>query len=69
MRKRQPNGAELKQAGSSGIEDAASDVDMRYGIAIEQDVARVVRRERKRRRWRWRRPIPNNFIFRARAGD
>ena len=36
MRKRQPHGSQLQQSGSAGIEDAARDVDVGDGIAIQE---------------------------------
>ena len=39
MRKRKPDGAELQQTGSAGIEDAARDVDVSDGVAVEKQVA------------------------------
>ncbi len=39
MRKREPDGAELQEAGSAGIEDAAGDVDVGDGVSVEKQVA------------------------------
>src|SRR5579862_7904396 len=39
MRQRQPDRAQLQQAGSERVEKAARDVDVRHRVAIEQDFA------------------------------
>ena len=39
MRQRQPDGAELQQAGSLGVEYSTRDVDVRHGVAVEQQTA------------------------------
>ena len=42
MRQRQPDGAKLKNARRSRIEDPAGNVDVRDGIAIKKDGALMV---------------------------
>ena len=42
MRQRQPDGAKLKKAGRSRIEDAPRNVDVRHGVAIKKDGALMV---------------------------
>lgn len=37
MRQRKPDRSKLKQSRSLGIEDAARDIDVRYGVSVEQN--------------------------------
>ncbi len=76
MRQRQPHRSQLQQSGSLRVEDAASDVDVCNGIAIEQDFAslEVVEEGKQRYGGRQRRDeqqiaVEETLAWRARVGS
>src|SRR6267154_481468 len=56
MRKREPHRSQLQQAGGFRVEDAARDIDMGYGVTVEQHPAIPVVEEKRKHRNKDRQP-------------
>jgi hypothetical protein len=52
MRQGQPNCAQLQQAGSLGIDDAARNINMGDGVSIEKKVAVLKVVEKRKQRYK-----------------
>ena len=66
--RRQPHRAELQKSGSSGIEHAARDIDVRDGVAVEKNFSHAVIKEKGKHRNAGSEPGQQVYIRDARSG-